>query len=161
MKALTRLGLRLATLSRKRDHCKTSSPSRLATLAPLDEEVLGGLILRCEGEARASPRPHPEVRGRSPSLEGRGRLLRNDPASGRGKKPLDRLRERVPSVSEAGEGLPILAQKPDLRLSVAPLIDEGEAVGRFERIARLAFDHRHRFRRDPAARIERRQRRRT
>jgi len=54
MKALTRLGLRLATLSRKRDHCKTSSPSRLATLAPLDEEVLGGLILRCEGEARAS-----------------------------------------------------------------------------------------------------------
>ena len=114
------------------DRCKTSSPSRLATLAPLDEEVLGGLILRCEGEARASPRPHPEVRGRSPSLEGRGRLLRNDPASGRGKKPLARLRERVPSASEAGEGLPILAQKPDLRLSVAPLIDEGEAVGRFE-----------------------------
>jgi len=37
-----------------RDHCKTSSPSRLATLAPLDEEVLGGLILRCEGKARAS-----------------------------------------------------------------------------------------------------------
>jgi hypothetical protein len=36
------------------DRCKTSSPSRLATLAPLDEEVLGGLILRCEGEARAS-----------------------------------------------------------------------------------------------------------
>ena len=38
----------------ERDRCKTSSPSRLATLAPLDEEVLGGLILRCEGEARAS-----------------------------------------------------------------------------------------------------------
>ena len=38
----------------QRDHCKTSSPSRLASLAPLDEEVLGGLILRCEGEARAS-----------------------------------------------------------------------------------------------------------
>src|SRR6185437_2053949 len=66
------------------DRCKTSSPSRLATLAPLDEEVLGGLILRCEGEARASPRPHPEVRGRSPSLEGRGRLLRNDPGLGEG-----------------------------------------------------------------------------
>jgi hypothetical protein len=33
---------------------KTSSPSRLASLAPQDEEVLGDLILRCEGEARAS-----------------------------------------------------------------------------------------------------------
>jgi hypothetical protein len=55
----------LADLSRKRDHCKTSSPSRLAALAPLDEEVLGDLrvlVLRCEGEARASKG---RTRGRS------------------------------------------------------------------------------------------------
>src|SRR4026207_2195437 len=68
-------------LSRLRDHCKTSSPSKIAlilselasspsraasrppqdedaarrtTLAPQREEVSGDLILRCEGEARAS-----------------------------------------------------------------------------------------------------------
>src|SRR4029079_50820 len=68
-------------LSRLRDHCKTSSPSKIAlilselapspsraasrppqdedaarrrTLASQGEEVSGDLILRCEGEARAS-----------------------------------------------------------------------------------------------------------
>src|SRR5689334_22883571 len=85
------------------DPCKTSSPSRLATLAPLDEEVLGGLILRCEGEARASPRPHPEVRGRSPSLEGRGRLLRNDPGLGEGGER-EASRVRVLSRAAADPG---------------------------------------------------------
>jgi hypothetical protein len=52
--------------------------------------------LRCEGEARASPRPHPEVRGRSPSLEGEDAYYAMIPRAGEGEGfPASETKERT------------------------------------------------------------------